>query len=167
VATRSLNFTVDRTPVDLTLGGDHFDAPAILAPAALGQLLDMQADLPEVFAKLSAAQTGDVQKGAMQEVLEFLAKIFDVIFGTNDDGSPGENAQRFRDRLFSPTNSFDLNRELVPCIQALVEEYAGGRPTVPSQPSSRSLGSDGTSSTDGPPSTASTPESSPAIASAI
>jgi hypothetical protein len=152
---RSLKFTVDREPIDLELGGDHYEAPALLAPAALADLLDMQAAMSAVFGRLEAAAKAGgttVESGVMADVLNFVGDIFDQIFGPDTD-----TASRFKTRLLSRDEPFDLMREILPAITALIEEYTG-RPTQASSPSSTPGAGAGTPSTDGQPPTTSTPQ---------
>lgn len=154
---RKLVFTVDRTALDVEIGGEVFHAPPILAPATLGLLLDKQTSVQSTIGKVSEqAEAGE--SGAITGMLAVLSHppgeppdggahdpgIFDLIFGATD------SADRFRERLYSPTNSFDLLRELLPAVTALIEEYTD-RPTQPSLPSSTFSGSDGTALTGGAP----------------
>lgn len=146
-----MNFSVDREPIDLVLGGEHFATPPVLGGSQLGGLLDKHAAMTEAFGRLEKAATGGTADGkAMAEVLELVASIFDEIFGKDDEGRLSEQATRFRKRLFSHSDPFDLQREVVPAVIALVEEYSGGRPTVPSSPSTTPPRGDGTDSTGGP-----------------
>jgi hypothetical protein len=197
MARRSLKFTVDREPIDLELGGEHYAAPAILAPATMAQLLDQQSTIEEALNTI-AAQAKAGERGAIDKVLHILAHphIVDgytdgswVCKGcdaTGDDEAsakahldrvatdePGifdlvlddDSGDRFRRRLYS-RNSFDLMREVMPAVIALVEEYTG-RPTRPSLPSANGPTATGTSSTAGAPAGESTPAPSPPTASAI
>lgn len=156
---RTLKYTVDREPLDLEVGGEHFDAPALLAPAAIADLLAMQGEVSTTFASLQGAGQ-DADPKAMAKVLEFLADLFDLIFGESEPGVKSESAVRFRSRLMSKDNPFDLVREVVPAAMGMVQEYTG-RPTEPSPPSSTSGGGVGTTSTAGPAPAASIPSSSP------
>lgn len=162
---RSLRFTVDREPIDLEVGGEHFTAPALLAPAALAELLDMQTRMTEMFGRLQTPAGQPAERGALGDVLTFVADIFDTIFGEESPGVKTNSAVRFRDRLLSKDNPFDLMREVVPSVMGLVEEYTE-RPTQPSSPSSTLPGGGGTTSTDGQQSTVSIPTSSPLAVSA-
>jgi len=162
---RSLKFTVDRDVIDLEIGGEHFEAPPLLAPAALGELLDMHGRMSEKFARLQAAPGQTAESGAMDDILAFIADMYDLIFGEETPGVKRDTAVRFRDRLYSKDNPFDLTREVIPAVVALVEEYTD-RPTQPSPPSSTSPGDGGTTSTVGQPSTVSIPTSSPLPVSA-
>ncbi len=156
---RSLKYTVDREPIDLEIGGEHFDAPALLAPAALAELLDMQSQMTDVFARLQTPTGEPTEPGALNKVLGFIADIFDTIFGEESPGVKSKSAVRFRERLYSKDRPFDLMREVVPAVMGLVEEYTD-RPTQPSSPSSTLPGGGGTTSTAGQPSTVSIPTSS-------
>jgi hypothetical protein len=146
---------VDREPIDLEIGGDHFSPPALLSPDALADLIDMQADMSRMFGRLQAAASASnaaIEPGQLREILEFLAKIFDLIL-------PEDDIARFRARLFDRKNPYDLLREVVPAVIGLIEEYTG-RPTRPSPPSSTLPSGDGTTSAAGPPAVASTPATS-------
>lgn len=187
---RRLQFTVDQEPILIEIGGEEFTAPPVLAPAALGDLLDKRTTMNTALAGLNG---DDVERTAMDTILAIMAYpptcprcgatlsphkarhpvdgapgswtpvcpstttpyqpdtgIFDVIF------SDEKTAQRFRERLYSRDRPFDMTREVMPAIIALIEEYTG-RPTPPSPSSSTPSPGDGTASTDGAPSTAWTP----------
>lgn len=162
---RSLNFTVDREPIDLTVGGEKFVAPALLAPAALAELLDMQGRMTEMFSTLQTGNGQPIPQGALDKILGFIGDIFDLIFGEAASGVKAESAVRFRARLLSKDKPFDLMREVMPAVVGLVEEYTD-RPSQPSSPSSMLPGDGGTTSTAGQPSTVSIPTSSPLPVSA-
>lgn len=140
---RRLNFTAAREPIELTLGGDLFHAPPTIAPAALVEALALQDQLSEI----STEKTGD-GLDAMPKILKVIADAFALILVP-------ESAQRFRARLASRDNPFDLMREVMPALAALVEEYTD-RPTEPSPSSSSGSTSDGGSSTGGAQPTEST-----------
>lgn len=164
---RSLRFTVEREPIALEIGGDQFTAPALLAPAVLADLLDRQRVINDAMATVGAqAEAGE--RGAIDAILRIMVRppagdgaaaqadeagIFDLILGEED-------ARRFATRLYS-RDSYDLIREVMPAVKALIEEYTG-RPTPPSSPSSNGSSDGGTSSTDGAPPEASTPSPSTA-----
>jgi hypothetical protein len=154
---RTLNFTIDRQPLDLVIGGDHFNPPPVLAPDALADLLDMRTRMSDVFAKLQSGAE-KAEPGALREALGFLVELYAQIL-------PPDDITRFRERLFSRVDPYDLMREVVPAIIGLVEEYSG-RPTRPSPPSSTPPGSDGTPSTAGQPPAVWTPPGSPLAVSA-
>jgi hypothetical protein len=160
---RKLTFTVARDPIDLELGGDHFDAPPLLAPTTLGTLLDLSTELQSTVTSLGTAEAP-----AIDTVLRILANpqprpadddpaalnwtpgVFDLILTDVD------SADRFRTRLYSKDRPFDLAREVVPAIGALIEEYTD-RPLPSPSSSSTSSRNAGTSSTDGAPPVESTP----------
>lgn len=146
---RRLTFTVAREPIELEIGGEEFTAPAVLPAVVLGEILDQQAALSNFD-----PQAPD----RLEAMLKVLATIFDLILVP-------ESASRFRDRLYSRDNPFDLTREVLPVVYALIEEYTD-RPTQLSPSSSNGSATAGTPSTDGPPPEESIPSTSPPAASA-
>lgn len=147
---KRFSHTVSREPIEFEMGGEEYTAPPILAPDTLGDLLDKQNSIAEITAK-------DVERETLERVNTVLADIFDLILEP-------ESAARVRERLHSRDRPYDLQREVMPTVMSLVEEYTG-RPTQPSPPSSTPSPGDGTTSTDGPPQTASTPLALPVTVS--
>ncbi len=141
--TRRLSFTVAREPIVLDIGGEDFHAPAVIPPVVLGKLLEQQKAISGI----------DIATVGVEQVLEAIAEVFGLILVP-------ESGQRFRERLFSRDNPFDLMNEVIPTMTGLIEEYTD-RPTQPSPPSSNGQASDGTSSTAGAPAEQSTPLVSP------
>jgi len=144
---RRLSFTVAREPLELEIGGEEFTAPPVIAPAALAEVLNLREQVGEI----STEKVGDGLE-AIPKILKVLGDAFTLILVP-------ESAERFRERLASRDNPFDLMREVIPALVAITEEYTD-RPTPPSSPSSAGSTNDGTSSTDGAPAEESTPSTS-------
>lgn len=151
---RRKTFTVAREPIELEAGGDVFTAPAIIPPTVLGDLLDTSEEITKILDDKSLTQ-----RQSVDAVLKAFDELFALIL------TP-DSAQRFHARLFSREDPLDLQRELMPMVEYLIEEYTD-RPTSPSPSStSNSTTSDGHSSTDGAPNGASTPSTFPPTDSA-
>jgi hypothetical protein len=150
---RRRSFTVAREPVELDLGGAELTAPPIIPPAVLGELLDLAPRITEI------EQAKDLpQKDQLDQMMKLIDEVMGLVLVP-------ESATVFHDRLFSRTDPFDLQREVMPAIEWLIEEYTD-RPTPPSPPSSTGS-SDGISSlTSGAPAGESTPQPSLLIDSA-
>jgi hypothetical protein len=146
---RKRNFSVDREPIELVLGGETFHAPAVIAPAALGELLDAQAEVGDLL-KIKELTQGE----QIKQVLKLLDAVFRGILVP-------ESSERFSKRLHSRDNPFDLMREVMPAVEWLVEEYSSDRPTQPSSPSGTGSNDGGANSTAGAPPAAWTPAISP------
>jgi hypothetical protein len=138
---RRLTFTVDREPIEVEIGGEMFVAHPLLAPATLGELLDKK--------NVALDLVRQSEKESVDDALDLIAGIFDLILVS-------QSAERFRERLFSRSEPFDLAREVLPTIVGVVQEYTG-RPTRPSSPSSDGSTTTGTPSTDGAPAEVSIP----------
>lgn len=150
---RRRSFTVAREPIELDLGGAELKAPPIIPPAVLGELLDVAPRITEIEQSKTLPQ---------KDQLEQMMKIIDEVMGLV---LVPESAAVFHERLYSRTDPLDLQHEVMPAVEWLIEEYTG-RPTQPSPPSSTGS-SDGTSSlTSGAPDGDSTPSPSPPTASA-
>jgi len=156
VARRLNNFTVTREPIEVPIGGDEFVAYPLLAPTVVGAILDRQQTFSDLLAEVKSG-TAEMHT-AMTKVIDTLAEVFDLMLEP-------DSAQRFRDRLYSKTAPLDLYREVIPAMQALVEEYTD-RPTQPSSSSSTGPATTGGVSTDGAPPTASSLLDSTPLASA-
>lgn len=133
---RRRSFSIDREPVEFDLGGEDFVAPPVIAPAALAEMIDTQERLVEI-----QKAEGLSQRQQVEEMLKILDEVFAGILKP-------ESASRFHERLYSRDDPLDLLREVVPCLEWLIEEYAD-RPTQPSLPSSTGLSDGGVTSTDG------------------
>lgn len=144
-------FTVAREPIELELGGDLFHAPSIVAPEILAEMLEVLSQVA------SAMPTTTASPGDIKVVLKQAMKLLDDVFGLI---LAPESADRFRTRLHSRDNPFDLFRELMPALEWLVEEYAD-RPTQPSPPSTTGLSDGESSSTSGASNGVSIPLPSP------
>lgn len=105
------DFSISDEPLPFKLGQDIFEAVPVVPPV----LLD---ELTAALAQMGAEGRTNI------ELLNDFAAIFDVLL---TEGT----ALRFRERLMSRTEPIDLNRQLVPIIQWLLEEY-GMRPMEPS-----------------------------------
>lgn len=146
-------FSVAREPIELELGGGVLTAPPIIPPAVLGELLDL---MPRV-AEIEQGQ-GLSQKDQLEQMMKVIDEVMGLVLVP-------ESAAVFHERLFSRTDPYDLQNEVMPAVQWLVEEYTG-RPTPPSPPSPTGS-SDGTSSsTSGASEEALTPTSSQPTAGA-
>lgn len=110
------------------MDGDTFVAPAKIPPIRLADISTL------------AAEIGKAEK--LRQKLEAIADVFDQIL------TP-ESAPRFRERILSNDGdvAFDLNEQVMPLLQWLMEEY-GLRPTQPSPPSSDGPSDGGTGLTD-------------------
>jgi hypothetical protein len=146
---KRFSHTVPRVPIEFEMGGEDFTAPPLLDPDVLGEVLEQHAKL-----------RGINVEGAEEDPLDALRQIKTVIAEIFDSVLVPESAERVRARLLGRSNPFDLNREVIPTLTSLVEEYTG-RPTKPSSSSSNGSNDGGTSSTDGQPAEASTPLPSP------
>lgn len=140
---RRLTFTTAREPIEVEIGGHVYHAPAMLSPERLAALLELQGKL----ADLDVAKIGG--REAINHTMQLVADIFDLLL-------TADSATHMRMRLTGDDDPVDLNREALPAITALVEEYTD-RPTQPPSPSSNGSTNDGGSSTAGAPPTASTP----------
>lgn len=135
------DFFVDETPKRFRVhrDGDVFEAPPVLGPV---QILELVALSKNVSAM---AATGDPSAA-----VKAIQDVFDEIL-TED------SAAKFAALLVSRDRPIDLQRQIVPILLWLLEEY-GMRPTAPSSDSSNiSTADGGTSSTDGAPPSESTP----------
>jgi hypothetical protein len=141
------NFSVSRKPIEFDLGGEPFAAKPVVAPASLGEMLDAAEEVARIQTERALSQ---------REQLDEALKIFDKAFRSV---LVDEAVERFSSRLFSTTEPFDLGRELMPCLQWLIEEYTN-RPTEPSPTSTRGPDDGGSSSTSGASAGASTPSTS-------
>lgn len=150
---RRLTFTVAREPVEIEVGGETFHAPPVIPPTVLGELAD-KADETGVILR----DTQMTQRQSIEQALKAVDEVMTLVLLP-------ESADRFRERLFSLENPFHLQREIMPLLPALIEEYTD-RPTRPSPPSTRLQASDGHSSTDGALAEASTPSTLTGAASA-
>lgn len=106
---RKRSFTVSREPIELGLGGEDFFAVPVVAPAVLGDMLDAGERISEI-----QSNKGLTQKQMLDEMLKVLDATFGAVLAP--DSKP-----RFHERLFSPTEPFDLMRELMPALEWLVE----------------------------------------------
>jgi hypothetical protein len=151
---RRKTFTRAREPIELEAGGEVFTAPAIIAPVVLGELLDKQEQIANIYADKTLTQ-----RQTMDAILKAVDELMALILVP-------DSAQRFHARLFSRDEPLDLQYEVMPMLEYLTEEYTD-RPTSPSPSSTPSLTtSDGQPSTDGVPNGVSTLSTSTVAASA-
>lgn len=126
------DFTVARKYIGFKIGEDKF-----IATARLG--------IPTIQALVKAAgQIEKIREENRDEALQALFVVFDEVLLPS-------SAQRFRERALSKgPDTIDVQRELVPAIYYLLEEY-GVRPTQQSSGSSGGSpgGTSGTTSTAG------------------
>lgn len=141
------NFSVSRKPIPFGLGGEQFAAEPVIATESLGEMLDAAEAVDRIQADSSISQ---------REQLKQVLQVFDAAFRSV---LVEDRKERFSERLFSTTEPFDLGRELMPCLQWLIEEYTG-RPTEPSPPSTTGRSDGSTSSTSGASDAVSTPSTS-------
>jgi hypothetical protein len=132
------DFTIPMEPKRFRIDEDVFQAPAIISPIALKKLSALHASLGDV-----GALTNDLDR-----TLDIVGDLFGLLL-------PGPSGGRFKERLLSEEEPIDLQRQALPALYWLLEEY-GMRPTQPSSasPSGSTDGpmdtpSGGTSSTDG------------------
>jgi hypothetical protein len=150
---RRRSFTVAREPVELVLGGDEFRAPPVIPPAVLGEMLEAGERIEEV-----QKTQGLSHKDQLDQMMKILDEVFGLILVP-------ESAAVFHERLYSRTNPLDLQREVMPALEWLIEEFTD-RPTQPSPPSTNGQGDGASSSTSGAPAEASTPTRSQPTAGA-
>lgn len=143
---RRRDFTSKREPIEFTIDDDVFRAPASIPAAVLLDLMGMQ------------EQLGDLTKLDPEKGLQLLVDIFNLLL------TPA-SATRFKERLTSREEPLDLQEQVIPIIEWLVEEYTA-RPTKPSLNSPAGSATNGGASTAGAPLTESTPSISPQTASA-
>lgn len=136
MTTRRFNHTVSREPIVFGMGGEDFTAQPILGADTLGEILDKKGSLAGIDATGADRET-------LKKIQAVLAEIFDLVLEP-------ESQARVRDRLAGTGKPLDLQREVVPTITDLIEEYTG-RPTQPSPTSSNGSVNGGTSSTAGQP----------------
>lgn len=99
-------------PKGFTIGADRFEGPAVLAPVIWGDLME------------AARGLGGFSLSSKEEIhaaLERIAAFADVIL-------IGDGKGRFRERLFSTTEPLDLQQQVIPILNHLMELY-GLRPT--------------------------------------
>lgn len=120
------------TPKQFRIDADVFEAPAIISGIALKQLGALHSQLGD---------PGDLAKNVTRAI-SLVADMFLVLL-------PGPSGRRFKERLLSegrPADPdqdrpdpdppvIDLQRQALPALYYLLEEY-GMRPTGPSSPSS-------------------------------
>jgi hypothetical protein len=99
------------------------------------------------------AEIEQAQGLSQKDQLEQMMKIIDEVMGLV---LVPESAAVFHERLYSRTDPYDLQREVVPAVMWLVEEYTN-RPTEPSPPSMTGSSDGSTPSTPGASVEASTP----------
>lgn len=151
---RRRSFTVERQPIELELGGAALNAPPVIPPAVLGELLDAGNRIAEV----QQSHGANPSRGRFDEMMKILDEVFALVLVP-------ESATVFHDRLYSRTDPLDLMREVLPALEWLVEEYTD-RPTEPSPLSGIGSSDGGGTSTDGAPNAPSTPSTSPPTDSA-
>jgi hypothetical protein len=134
--TEPRDFTLPMEPKQFRIDADVFKAPAIISPVALKKLSALHAEL------------GDGVGANIDQSLNLIADMFAILL-------PGPSGERFKERLLSETEPIDLQRQALPALYWLLEEY-GVRPTEPSSPSPNGstdgqtdTPNGGTSSTDG------------------
>lgn len=146
---RDFSLSPDKAkPKRFTVDGDEFFLPAVIAPIMLGELIE------------SAKGIGGFSVGNSEEIqaaLERVAAMTDLLL------TP-DTAPRFKERLFSRTEPFDLTTQVVPIIRWIIEVYSV-RPTEASSDSTNGSGDAGGISTDTAPSVESIPGVSPQFVS--
>ena len=116
------DFTLAAQPKRFRIGDDQFQAPAIMSPKALVKLGKLHAAMVES----GAGETRDIEA-----MLTRVGEMFRLFL-------PGPSGERFDERLQSETEPIDLQRQAIPIMYWLMEQY-GMRPTQPSSPSPNGL----------------------------
>jgi hypothetical protein len=111
------DFTILADPKQFRIDGDVFAAPAIISPIALKKLAALHGQLGDV---------GELTKD-LDRTLDLIGDMFQILL-------PGPSGVRFKERLLSEMEPIDLNRQALPALYWLLEQY-GMRPTQPSSPS--------------------------------
>lgn len=116
--------------------GDVFEAPPVLGPAALLDLVGVLKKMGNLGALAASPESAETAIKAIGDVFE----------GILDE----ESGPKFAALLTSRTRPIDLRRQLMPILRWLLEEYGLRPTTASSNSSSASTPTDaGTSSTDG------------------
>lgn len=118
-------------PKHFTVDGDTFYLPPVIAPIVLGELME------------AAKGLGGFEIGDKAQVDAGLARIADLM----DLLLTPETAPRFRERLFSRTEPFDLVNQVLPIVRWTIEVYSV-RPTEASSDSTNGSEDAGGISTD-------------------
>lgn len=138
--TEIADFSFSIEPKCFVINGDVFECSP-----------ELPLDVMEKAAKMKMDRE-TMQREGMEPVLAFFDEVF-----------IGDSAQRFRARVRDKERPIGI-RHIVKILPWLMEEY-GMRPTEPSESSSPSPESVGTTSTDGPSLTESIPSLSSSLAS--
>ena len=108
-------------PKQFQIDNDVFKAPAIMSPVTLAKL-----------AKLHSQLSADPDVATnVEQTLHQLGAMFKLFL-------PGPSGERFAERLQSETEPLDIQRQVMPALYWLLEQY-GMRPTQPSSPSPNGL----------------------------
>ena len=113
------DFSLPMAPKRFRIDADIFSAPAIISPVTLQRVARMHNEMETLRAK---AENSEEQ---ITLSLQIMAEIFEVLM-------PGDSGARMRARIFADgsdegTPAVDLNRQVVPALMWLMEEY-GLRP---------------------------------------
>lgn len=143
------DFSIARTEIKFSADGDVFYCVPTLGPAVLQSLAAALRKLSSVGRELSSTVAAtDDDADRFTRVLDRIMLIGDV-FATF---LKPESAELFKTRLESHERGLDVNRQVVPMLHYVLEQY-GLRPTEPSSDSSSGSvdGTSGTTSTAGAP----------------
>ena len=105
-------------PKQFQIDNDVFKAPAIMSPVTLAKLAKLHTEL-------------SVDATNVEQTLRQLGAMFKLFL-------PGPSGERFAERLQSETEPLDIQRQVMPALYWLLEQY-GMRPTRPSSPSPNGL----------------------------
>lgn len=139
---RIADFSYTPPALKFTIDGEVYECYPMISAAIAQDLANMATD--RFFTSKSEIGASNVD-----QAMDKIAAVFRLIIKPN-------SIDRFIERLFSRENPLDVNKQVTPLLQWLLEQY-GARPTTSSSDSSTSSATDGagTSSTDGASNTAS------------
>lgn len=104
------DFTLPLEPKQFRIDEDLFNAPAILSPVTL-------AKLAKLHTQMAQTDIGQDVEGTLRQV----GHMFQLLL-------PGSSGKRFAERLLSEEEPIDLQRQAMPALYWLLEQY-GLRPT--------------------------------------